>query len=73
MLDGSTWFANGIDLLWIVEDYRRTSKNVDNAEAEKPPADNEVRVSHSKIPVYVDACLKLLQVSIASALMLESH
>ncbi|KAI8646696.1 hypothetical protein BD408DRAFT_428400 [Parasitella parasitica] len=30
-------------------------------EAEKPPADNEVRISHSKIPVYVDTCLKLLQ------------
>ncbi|KAG2205875.1 hypothetical protein INT46_006908, partial [Mucor plumbeus] len=43
------------------EDYRRTSKNVDNAEAEKPLADNEVRISHSKIPIYVGACLNLLQ------------
>jgi len=50
-----------------VEDYRRTSKNVDNAETEKPPADNEVRISHSKIPVYVEACLKLLQVSTLTA------
>lgn len=46
-----------------MEDYRRTSKNVDNAEAEKPLSDNEVRISHSKIPVYVEACLNLLQVS----------
>ena len=46
-----------------MEDYRRTSKNVDNAEAEKPLADNEVRISHSKIPIYVGACLNLLQVS----------
>ena len=50
-----------------MEDYRRTSKNVDNAETEKPPADNEVRISHSKIPVYVEACLKLLQVSTLTA------
>ncbi|CEP12261.1 hypothetical protein [Parasitella parasitica] len=44
-----------------VEEYRRTSKNVDKTEAEKPSTDNEVRISHSKIPVYVDTCLKLLQ------------
>lgn len=48
----------------IVEDYKRTSKNVDSTENQKPPADNEVRISHSKIPTYVDASLKLLQVII---------
>lgn len=65
ILDRITWFFWHVtNLLWLVEDYKRTSKNVDAAEAEKPPADNEVRISHSKIPVYVDACLKLLQVSI---------
>lgn len=46
--------------LFIVEDYRRTSKNI--GEPQKPPAENEVRVSHSKINVYVDTCVKLLEV-----------
>lgn len=30
-------------------------------EKEKPPADNEIRISHSKIPTYVDVGMKLLQ------------
>ncbi|KAI7902959.1 uncharacterized protein BX663DRAFT_551821 [Cokeromyces recurvatus] len=47
--------------LMDLEDYRRSNKNVNSNEGEKPPADNEVRISHSKIPVYLDACLKLLQ------------
>ncbi|KAI9485463.1 MAG: hypothetical protein EXX96DRAFT_603791 [Benjaminiella poitrasii] len=44
-----------------VEDYRRTNKDINSSHDEKPSADNEVRISHSKIPVYLDACLKLLQ------------
>ncbi|CAO3621235.1 unnamed protein product [Mucor hiemalis] len=44
-----------------MEDYKRSSKNVASAEKEKPPADNEVRISHSKIPTYVDVSIKLLQ------------
>ncbi|KAI9257113.1 hypothetical protein EDC94DRAFT_615497 [Helicostylum pulchrum] len=43
-----------------MEDYKRTSKNV-VSENQKAPADNEVRISHSKIPTYVDVALKLLQ------------
>ncbi|KAI8977545.1 hypothetical protein BDF20DRAFT_875428 [Mycotypha africana] len=44
-----------------MENYRRTKKDVNADQEEKPPADNEVRIKHSKIPVYVDVCLKLLQ------------
>ncbi|RCH80879.1 hypothetical protein CU098_003749, partial [Rhizopus stolonifer] len=44
------------------EDYRRSKKNIaPTNENEKPPADNEVRISHSKINTYVDVSLKLLQ------------
>jgi hypothetical protein len=46
-----------------VEDYRRSSKNMKSAEDQKPPAENEIRISHNKIPVYFKAGIKLLQVS----------
>ncbi|KAG2204692.1 hypothetical protein INT47_011988, partial [Mucor saturninus] len=43
------------------EDYKRSSKNVASTDNQKPPADNEVRISYSKIPTYVDVSIKLLQ------------
>lgn len=49
-----------------MEDYRRVSKNINTEEQQKLPAENEVRISHSKINVYVDACLNLLQVNKSS-------
>ena len=47
--------------LFVVENYRRTSKNVESTENETSAAENEIRIKHNKIPAYVDAGMKLLQ------------
>ncbi|KAI8367003.1 hypothetical protein EDC96DRAFT_162871 [Choanephora cucurbitarum] len=45
-----------------MEDYKRVKKDVStNKGKQPPPAENEVRISHSKINTYVDVCLELLQ------------
>ena len=45
-----------------MENYKRTVKSVDSEQEQKPSADNEIRISHSKISVYVDIGLKKFQV-----------
>ncbi|CAO3664770.1 hypothetical protein G6F70_006022 [Rhizopus microsporus] len=43
-----------------VENYQRTSKSIEE-EPQKPPAENEIKISHNKISVYVDIGLKKFQ------------
>ncbi|KAG1050903.1 hypothetical protein G6F43_006855 [Rhizopus delemar] len=45
----------------LLENYKRTVKSVDSEQGQKPSADNEIRISHSKISVYVDIGLKKFQ------------
>lgn len=45
-----------------MENYKRTVKSIDSEQGQKPCADNEIRISHSKISVYVDIGLKKFQV-----------
>ncbi|CAO3679568.1 unnamed protein product [Rhizopus stolonifer] len=42
-----------------MENYKRSVKSVENEQ--KPAADNEIRISHSKISTYVNVGLKKLQ------------
>lgn len=44
-----------------MENYQRTSKSIEE-EPQKPPAENEIKISHNKISVYVDIGLKKFQV-----------
>ncbi|KAI8990152.1 hypothetical protein BDB01DRAFT_780190, partial [Pilobolus umbonatus] len=44
-----------------MNEYKRTAKSVDSKDNIKPPADNEVRISHSSITTYVNIGIKYLQ------------